>query len=165
MRHQAAFFGLALAFAFAALFLIGACGHGSSLQEKAEKSAPSKEAVSKLLKTQIEAARKAHRAAVAKMAVKSLGGGLLVLVNSNHPNPEEVYVWSVRWLNAQRDLGEKQEDKIAAYADHQKRMKELQQNVDTLIGDTGVLLPFSAAAAAEWYLAEADLWLLQQRGK
>jgi hypothetical protein len=159
MRYQAAF--LVLALALAALFWIDACGQGSSLQEK---SPPGKEAVNKLLKIQIEAARKAHRAAVAKMEVKKVGA-FLVLVNSNHPSPEEVYMWSARWLHAQRDLSENQQDKIAAFADHQKRMKELQEKVATLIGDTGVLLPYAAAAAAEWYLAEADLWLLKERGQ
>ena len=130
---------------------------------------PKNEAVTKLLETQLQAAKKAQIAAIDTMQVKQVGG-VLVLANSNHTNSEEGYTWSVRWLHAQRDLSESKDERIAAFVDHHKRMKEMKAMVATLVGDGkgGLMTPAESAIAgpaAEWYLAQAELWLLQERGK
>lgn len=129
---------------------------------------PKNEAVNKLLTTQLQAAQKAQLAAIDAMQLKAVGG-VMVLVNSNHPHPEEAYTWSVRWLHAQRDLGTTKDERIAACTDHVTRMKDLRARVSTLVGDGkgGFTTPADAAVAApaaEWYLAEAELWLLKERG-
>jgi hypothetical protein len=170
MRLRATFLGFALA--IVALVMYHAAGHGSPQQKKAEVAETPQaknEAVVKMLKAQLQAAKKAQLAAVDKMVVKEVGG-LQVLVNSNHPSAEEAYTWSVRWLHAQRDLSENKDERIAAFAEHHKRMKELQATFTTLIGDGkgGFLTPADAAVAGpavEWYLAEAEMWLQKERGK
>ncbi len=159
MPSHATFFALTLA--IAALLMNDAAGQ--------EPSQPKNEAAVKLLKAQLEAAQKAHRAAIDKMQIKEIGG-MQVLANSNHPNPEEAYTCSVRWLHSQRDLSATKDERIAAFADHQKRMKELRDKVTALVGDGkgGFMTPADsavAAPAADWYLAEAELWLLQESGK
>jgi hypothetical protein len=96
-------------------------------------------------------------------------GDLLVMVKPNGRNtgrPDLVYTWSVRWLHAQRDLSETKEQKMTAFVDHHKRMKELREQVKLLVGNgNSGLLPDSAVPESEWYLAEAELWLLKERGK
>jgi len=84
-------------------------------------------------------------------------GAVLVLLGK----PEEVYTWSVRWLNAQRDMSDKKDDHIAALEGHFKRMKELQEKVT----DLRELLPAVETPAAAWYVAEAELWLAKEKAK
>jgi hypothetical protein len=79
--------------AIAALAMSNAAGHGSPQQKKAEVAETPQaknEAVVKLLKAQLQAAKRAQLAAVDKMVVKEVGG-LQVFVNSNHPSAEEAY--------------------------------------------------------------------------
>jgi len=169
MRRHAAFLGLPLA--IAVLSMNDAAGQESSQQKRgeiAEKQHPN-ETVAKLLKTQLQAAQKVHRAAVEGiegMKMKRIGD-LLVLVKGNqHARPELVYAWSVRWLHAQRDLSETKDERIAAFVDHHKRMQELTANVKLLVGGgNSGLLQDHEIPAAEWYLAEAELWLLKERGR
>ena len=159
MRRHATF--LVLTLAVAALFMNVAAAQ--------KPPQPKTDSAVKLLTTQMEAAQNAYRAAVDKMQIGQVGG-FQVLVNSNHPSPEEAYTWSVRRLNAQRDLSANKDERIAAFADHQKRMKELKEKAIRLVGEGkgGFMTPADsavAAPAADWYLAEAELWLLQERGK
>jgi hypothetical protein len=89
-----------------------------------------------------------------------------VVFKGNLRGPGIVYTWSVRWMQAQRDLAQTREERIAACTEHQKRMKDLRESVRTLVkGGEFAPLPPSEEAAAEWYLAEAELWLLKERGK
>src|SRR5262245_28391073 len=109
-----------------------------------------------LLKARLDAAQKAYDAAMEGLHQTRKTGDVLLLVNK----PEEVYTWSVRWLNAQRDMSGKKEDHSAALKDHLKRMKELQQRV-TKLREGGLVSSVEPSAAA-WYLAEAELWLASQ---
>ena|SRR5579871_6704577 len=164
MRRHATL--LAATFTVTAIALLELIGQVSSQETKpgsTDKSAG--DTVTRLLKVQLQSAQKPYRASLDKMKVQRLGGGLLVLVNDNHPDPEEAYTWSVRWLDAQRDLSSNKDERIAAFTEHHQRMKDLRQQVTLLVGDTGVLLPFSATAAADWYLAESELWLQKEQGK
>src|SRR5262249_15534360 len=137
-----------------------------SFVDAPKKEATKNEAVTKLLQTQLASAKKVYQAGVESMEVQRVGG-LLVLVKGNqHARPDLVYTWSVRWLHAQLDLSETKEQRTAALTAHRKRMKDLLAQPKLLVGDgTGGLLQASAVPAAEWYLAEAELWLLREQGK
>jgi hypothetical protein len=76
-------------------------------------------------------------------------------------HPEKVYQYSVRWLNAQSGMIEKREDRVAAYEEHVQRMKDLQKKVIRLTD----YIPKWWNSAAEWYLAEAELWLAREKAK
>jgi hypothetical protein len=86
-------------------------------------------------------------------------GDVLLLVSK----PEEVYTWSIRWLNARRNMNGKKGDHNAALEDHFKRMKELQQRV-TKLREGGLVSALEPSAAA-WYVAEAELWLAKEKAK
>jgi hypothetical protein len=167
MRRYAAFVGVLLA-----VFVLSvnhAAGQDTPQPKKAAvaaKEQPENEAVTKLLKTQLQAAKKAYQASVDTMAVQRVGGLLVQVQGDTKARPDLVHSWSVRWMQAQDDLSETKEQRIAAFVDHQKRMKELLANVKTIVGDSkGGILRASEVPAAEWYLAEADLWLLKEQAK
>jgi hypothetical protein len=166
MRRHTVFLGLAL---LAAISISEAQGQESSPPKKSEvadKPQPKNETVTRLLKTQLQAAQKTYRAALGTMEVQQVGGLLVQVQGNRRARPDLAYIWSVRWLHAQRDLSETKDERIAAFADHQRRMKQLRESVRTLVGDgSGGLLDASEAPAAEWYLAEAELWLLREQWK
>lgn len=81
---------------------------------------------------------------------------------TNLGNPEEVYTWSVRLLNAQLDMSDKRDEHIAALEEHIQRMNELQKKVTAMAPD---LLQGWTKSAAEWYLAEAELRLAKEKAK
>jgi hypothetical protein len=112
-----------------------------------------------LLKARLDAAQKAQAAAMEALQQTKRTGDLVLPVGK----PEEVYTWSVRWLNAQRDMSDKKDNHIAALEGHFKRMKELQQRV-TKLREGGLVSSVEPAAAA-WYLAEAELWLAKEKAK
>jgi hypothetical protein len=145
-------------------------GQDASPPKKAETGAgtlrPRSEAVARLLKTQLRAAQQAYSGAMETIAVQRIGGLLVQVKGDTTARPDLVYLWSVRWLRAQYELSDTREEKIAAGADHQKRMKQLREAVRTIVGDGGGgILQAADNPAAEWYLAEADLWLLKEQAK
>jgi hypothetical protein len=150
------------------IYVNGVAGQASQSisATSSDKPTAKSEAVTLLLKTQLKAAQRCHRAALETMAVEQVGGLLVLSKGNQHARPDLAYTWSVRWLDAQRELSATPEARIAAYTDHQKRMKQLKETVTLLVGDgSGGLLDASAAPAADWYLAEAELWLLKEQGK
>jgi hypothetical protein len=167
MPRQAICLGLTLAIVSLAMKDIS--GQATAPQKQAEsiaKQQPKNETVTALLKTQLLAAQKCYRAALDTMAVQQFGGMLVQVQGNTRARPDLAYAWSARWLEAQRELAESKEERIAAFADHQKRMKQLLDNVKLVVGNgNGGILPASDNPAAEWYLAEADLWLVRERGK
>jgi hypothetical protein len=167
MRNRATVLGLTLA-------ITAIPAHNATAQEApsqknapaAEKQQPKSEAATRLRKTQLQAAQKVYRAALETMAVQRVGDLLVLTKGDSHARPDLAYTWSVRWLHAQRDLSETKEARVAAFADHVKRMKQLREQVKLLVGDgSGGLLDASEDPASEWYLAEAELWLLKERGE
>jgi len=170
MRRHATFVTIvALTLAIAALSMPpGMQGVAGRKQKQPDKSPTEKETVTKLLKIQLQAARKAHRAAVGNLEVERTPGNFLVFKGDRHnARPDMVYIWSVRWLHAQRDLSEDKDQRTAAFVDHYKRIKELQATVTKIMADGGQFapLPGSAVAIADWYTAAAELWLLEERAK
>jgi hypothetical protein len=168
MRRLPAFLGLALA--IAAVSINNAAGQESPPKkaETSESQRPKSAAVIQLLKTQLQAAQKCHQGAVDTFQVQQVQG-YLVLKGDHPARPDLVYTWSVRWLEAQRALSETKDERIAALTAHQQRMKELQANIRVLVeanpSVNGGILPVSELSAAQWYLAEVELWLLKERGK
>jgi hypothetical protein len=71
--------------------------------------------------------------------------------------PEDVYRWSRRWMEAAQELGE---GKAAAEA-HLERMRELKRLVKALL--EGGLATALEAAAADYYVAEAEGWVAQRK--
>ena len=112
-----------------------------------------------LLKARLDAAQKTYGQAMAALGeVKRIGGNVNVLQGK----PEEVYTWSVRWLNAQLDMSDQKDKHHAALEEHFKRMKELQTKVGELSPE---LLPPIETSAAAWYVAEAVVWLAKEKAK
>jgi hypothetical protein len=131
-------------------------------KKEEKKPEPAKDAnaaadIPALLKARAAVAEKAYRAAFEGLTRTKRIGNVLVQITQN---PEDVYTWSVRWLQAQRDLSAKPEDQVAALEAHLKRMTELKEKIQTLSRD---LMPLPRVDEAEWYRLEAQLWLAKAK--
>jgi hypothetical protein len=74
---------------------------------------------------------------------------------------DSVYLWSIRWLEAEKFLADGQDALIIAFqrhADHMRALERLVEGVQRARQGT-----IDEASAAEFYRAEADLWLLQAK--
>jgi RNA polymerase sigma factor (sigma-70 family) len=123
---------------------------------KADKPAKTPDEMTTLLKARIALAQKGYEAAVPLLTQTKRFGNVLSPVGK----PEDVYNWSIRWLQAQRDMSPKHEDQVAALEAHLKRMTELKEKVKQLARD---LLLGITVDEAEWYRLEAELWLAQAK--
>ena len=110
-----------------------------------------------ILKARVVVAEKAYRTAFEGLTRTKRIGNVLVQITEK---PEDVYIWSVRWLQAQRELSAKPEDQIAALEAHLKRMVELKKQIEMLSRD---LMPLPRVDEAEWYRLEAQLWLAKAK--
>ncbi|HZV07109.1 MAG TPA: hypothetical protein VE999_18655 [Gemmataceae bacterium] len=122
------------------------------------KDTKAAEEVTALLKARVAVAEKAYHEAWEELGRTQRFGNVLILVGK----PEDVYTWSVRLLQAQRDLSSKYEEQIAALEAHLKRMTDLQKRVKMVNKD---LLQPKAESETEWYRLEAQLWLAQAKAK
>jgi hypothetical protein len=133
-------------------------------EQKVQKPEPAKdlkaaEEATVLLKARAAAAEKAYRGVLGGLTQTRRVGNILIQITEN---PEEAYTWSVRWLEAQRDLSPKHEDQLAALEAHLKRMTELHKAVKDLSRD---VVPSFRVDQAEWYRLEAQLWLAKAKTK
>lgn len=96
-----------------------------------------------LAEAKVKAAQKAY-----EESVKAIRDG--------RSDAEKVYVWSRRWLEAQRDA-DKKADRTAGLKAHRDRMKDLRQTAEALYKLAKA--PYAEVAGTEYYLAEAELWL------
>jgi hypothetical protein len=131
-------------------------------EKKDKKPEPAKDTktadeVTALLKARAAVAERAYRAASEGLTRTKKLGNVLILVTEK---PEDVYIWSVRWLQAQRDLSPKHEDQVVALEAHLQRMTELKKQIQMLSRD--LLLPVKVDEA-EWYRLEAELWLAKAK--
>jgi hypothetical protein len=76
-------------------------------------------------------------------------------------NPETLYWWSRRWLEADRDLSDKKADQLAAYRSHWERMREWERLVRDL--QRANVTTVDEVSAVEFYRAEAEIWLIKAR--
>jgi len=76
---------------------------------------------------------------------------------------DTLYRWSLRWLEAERQLSKQQPDQVAAYKGHRDRMAELERLIRKVrrVGQGTV----DELSAAEFYKSEAEIWLLQAEGE
>lgn len=123
------------------------------------KVAKPAEEITALLNARVATAAKTYQAAFDGLSRTRRVGNVLIL---DTEKPEEVYTWSVRWLQAQRELSAKYEDQIAALEAHLKRMTELKKAVKDLTKD---LMPRIKEDEAEWYRLEAQIWLAKAKAE
>lgn len=96
--------------------------------------------------------------AVDAAAEESRGGGIFA-------SAEEIYRWSRRTLEAERALAGTQQDDLAALLKHWQRMEQVYRQVKALY-ETGTKGgEKEREAAAKYYRAEAELWLVAAGGK
>ena len=94
----------------------------------------------------VVAASKAYTAAVARLDVVP---------------PEDIYRWSMRWLDAQLDDPATGKAVPQAFAAHAKRMEDLETQVKASFQQG--LKPAFDLASSSYYRIEAELWVA--RGK
>jgi multidrug resistance efflux pump len=112
-----------------------------------------------LLKARRDAARKGYEVAVESMQKTRRAENQIFLLGRS----EDVYTWSVRWLNAERGWIIDAKYRKAALESHLKRMKALQLRVAEM-HKSGVA-PLLDVTAAEFYRAEAEVWLALEQSK
>ena len=78
-------------------------------------------------------------------------------------DPDKLALWSRRWMEAERELGDTKEDKIAAAQGHLDRMKKLEGTV-TDLHKRGMAAAHEVAAQ-EYHRLEAEQGLAQAQGK
>jgi hypothetical protein len=76
---------------------------------------------------------------------------------------DTLYRWSVRWLEAERQLAGQPAEQVAAFNGHVERMRELEKLLDNL--HRSGLTTVDEISAAEFYRVEAEVWLLQAKEK
>ncbi len=152
-----------------ALLLLGLVDSGSGFvarrtgaeppapKPKADKPAKTPEEMTALLQARAAVAEKVYRAAFEGLTHTRRIQNVLVQVTQNS---EDVYIWSVRWLQAQRDRSPKHEDQVAALEAHLQRMTEMKKVIKELSRD---LMPLIKVDEAEWYRLEAELWLVRAK--
>lgn len=111
-----------------------------------------------ILVARVELARKGYQSAFAGLTQTAKTGNRLILFR----DPREAFDWSLRWLDAERDLARDPAELVAALDGHLKRVAELESKVKSLSGN---LLPKWALLDAEWHRLNAELWLAQAKAK
>lgn len=76
----------------------------------------------------------------------------------------ELYLWSRRWLEAERTLASTKEDELAALAQHWQRMRTTLRKVGALYFAGSKGGEAEKYHGAEFYLAEAEMWLVDAGG-
>jgi len=108
---------------------------------------PASSKLSRLRKAKVEAARQTYQ-----VAWQNYKDGLA-------PAVEFPYRWSRRWLEAEREMTEGKEEQVAACKSHLERMREMERIERELRRSR--LNPVNELTAAEFYRAEAEIWLAQ----
>jgi multidrug resistance efflux pump len=112
-----------------------------------------------LFQARLDAARRAYEEAVkSSQQTRRVGTQNIPLAK-----PEEVAIWSLRWLSAQREMSGKKEDQITALGAHLKRMNELERRV-TEMNKNGLASGLEVSAV-EFHRMEAELWLAREKVK
>jgi hypothetical protein len=75
---------------------------------------------------------------------------------------EDVYRWSRRWMESERDMAKSKAERVAALQSHFERMKKLEQEVQMYARGT---IPIQQLAATQFYRAEAEVGLLEEKAR
>jgi hypothetical protein len=67
--------------------------------------------------------------------------------------------WSYRWLEAERELSDKTEDRIAALQAHLTRVRDIEELTKRQFQKRHTTI--DQVRASEYYVAEAELWVCQ----
>jgi hypothetical protein len=105
-----------------------------------------------LTKEQLSAARAAYELAWEEFKPFDLSKG----------DGEKVYRWSRRWMEAERGLATTRAGRVAAYRGHFGRMKKLEEQVQAYARGT---IPIQQLAATQFYRAQAQAWLAEQKAR
>jgi hypothetical protein len=81
--------------------------------------------------------------------------------SQRYPEVEIPYRWSCRWLQAQRQLSDKQEEQVAACQKHLERMQELERLTQQQFQQQ--ILGVAQVNAAHYYVVEAEEWLARAK--
>lgn len=104
-----------------------------------------------------EAPNRADLAATKRDTAKMTYEASLKALQVGRADAEPVYIWSRRWMEAQRDASAKKADRIAALEAHRDRMKALRKMTEQRYkagqGSHADVL------GVDFYIAEAELWL------
>jgi hypothetical protein len=122
----------------------------ASVGEPSQARADEPPSVADLMKAKADTARRAYEASVAALA-------------TGKADAERVYLWSHRLLEAQQDSSDKKADRLAALEGHLARMKDLRKLTEERYKQ-GVAIQ-ADALAADYYIAEATLWLARAKTK
>jgi hypothetical protein len=76
---------------------------------------------------------------------------------------EWVYLWSKRWLRAEKELSSRHDDQVAAYEAHLERMRELEGLVSRLQRARPGLATIDQVSSSRYYRVEAEIWLENSR--
>ncbi len=76
---------------------------------------------------------------------------------------DSLYRWSVRWLEAERQLSDKPADQVAAFQEHWERMRALERLIGNLQRAGQAVI--DEVSGSEFYRVEAEVWLLQAKEK
>jgi hypothetical protein len=121
-----------------ALGLAFSISSGGPQQQDKEKT--------RLLQAQLDAARKTFET---------------LWTDKEFRNVDTAYLWSRRWLDVQRLLNDKKQDQTAAAEGHLERMRQLKILTDQLWQQK--LISRDQTSAADYYVAEAEMWVLQAK--
>jgi hypothetical protein len=125
------------------------CLAGAGSSSAAPDPDPTK-ALARLAKDRLEAARKTYL-----VAWKNY--------RQRHASADFLYLWSVRWLEAEKLVKPQPAEQLVALKGHLERMRQLERLIVELqrAGQATV----DEISAAEFYRSEAELWLLQAKVK
>jgi hypothetical protein len=107
--------------------------------------------LAKLGKARRDAAQKAYKTWLKQV------GGVGQLENEN-PISVMTYELSIRFLNAELDLAQRKEERIAAHAAHLERMNGWYKAWDGLVGAERLALPLVGS-----FQKEAEFWLAREK--
>ncbi len=130
------------------LWVVPALGLGLILTNMSGGDQPSdaaKERV-KLLQNQLTAARKTYET---------------LWTDKEFRNAETAYQWSRRWLEVERLIQDKKPEHVASAGAHLERMKQLRTLSIGLFQEK--LLTREQLTAVDFYVAEAEMWVLQAK--
>ncbi len=131
---------------------------GRQTPAQAKVSQPANDGILSLHKTRRDLAQKGYESALPSLRATKRFGDTLVGVGK----PEDVYRWSIRLLQAERDLSSTETDHLTALQAHLARMIDLEKNVGSLSSE---ISPEATKLEVQWYVLEARLFLEQAKPK
>jgi hypothetical protein len=130
------------------LFLGVACWHNMAAEDKDQPARGTNTA-----NARVEAAKKVYEGSWEYYTQAPLEG---------HGDIEYYHDWSVRWMQAERDLSHTKAERIAALEGHLQRMRVWKERLEKGVKESRTESAY-AASAAEFFRLEAEDWLAGAR--